>query len=79
MRPQCLVWGFRFPLLNKPMNVKRSIGILLSIAGTGGLIYASVLLVYNEGGAQSLLVYTVGGLVLSTLGTSLVWATKDDL
>ncbi len=61
------------------MNIKRSVGILLSVAGTGGLIYASILLVYNEGGAHALLLYTVVGLVLSTLGTSLVWTTKDEV
>jgi len=60
------------------MNVKRNVGILLSVVGTVGLIYASILLVYNEGGAQVLLLYSVVGLVLSSLGTSLLWTTKDE-
>jgi len=75
---RCPVRQVLFLLLKQCMNVKRSVGILLSVAGTGGLIYASILLVYNEGGVHALLLYTVGGLALSVLGTSLVWATKDE-
>lgn len=63
------------------MNIKRIFGALLTILGTGGLIYAAVLFVNTSGGTRdikSLAIYGILGLVFFIAGISLVRTTKDE-
>lgn len=63
------------------MNVKRTFGIILTILGITGLIYAAVLFM-NTGttGRQikSLIVYGVLGAIFFFTGIGLIKGTKDD-
>jgi hypothetical protein len=63
------------------MNLKRIFGAILTILGTGGLIYAAVLFVTGTGGTRdikSLVIYGVLGLIFFIAGISLVRTTKDE-
>jgi hypothetical protein len=63
------------------MNIKRIFGALLTVLGTGGLIYAAVLFVNTSGGSRdikSLAIYGILGLVFFIAGISLVRTTKDE-
>jgi hypothetical protein len=63
------------------MNLKRIFGALLTILGTGGLIYAAVLFVTSAGGTRdikSLVIFGVLGLIFFIAGISLVRTTKDE-
>lgn len=63
------------------MNVKRTFGIILTILGIAGLIYAAVLFM-NTGttGRQikSLIVYGVLGAIFFFTGIGLIKGTRDD-
>jgi hypothetical protein len=63
------------------MNLKRIFGALLTVLGTGGLIYAAVLFVNSSGGTRgikTLVIYGILGLVFFIAGISLVRTTKDE-
>ncbi len=63
------------------MNLKRIFGALLTLLGTGGLVYAAVLFVNSSGGAndtKALLIYGILGLVFFVAGIGLVKTTKDE-
>lgn len=63
------------------MNLKRIFGALLTLLGTGGLIYAAVLFVNSSGGTnniKALMIYGLLGLVFFIAGISLVRTTKDE-
>lgn len=63
------------------MNVKRTFGIILTILGIAGLIYAAVLFM-NEGSSghqiKSLIVYGVLGAIFFFTGIGLIKGTQDD-
>jgi uncharacterized membrane protein len=62
------------------MNVKRLFGVLLTILGIAGLIYAAVIFMNKGGGSQlrSMIVYAILGAVFFFTGIGLVKTTKDD-
>ncbi|MEK7720210.1 MAG: hypothetical protein AAB347_11525 [Bacteroidota bacterium] len=63
------------------MNLKRIFGALLTLLGTGGLIYAAVLFVNASGNTRdfkSLVIYGLLGLLFFIAGISLVRTTKDE-
>jgi uncharacterized membrane protein len=64
------------------MNVKRTFGIILTILGIGGLIYAAVLFLNTSGSTgrqvKSLVVYGVLGAIFFFTGIGLVKTTSDD-
>jgi hypothetical protein len=63
------------------MNIKRIFGALLTVLGTGGLIYAAVVFVNNSGGTRdtkTLVIYGILGLIFFIAGISLVRTTKDE-
>ena len=63
------------------MNLKRIFGTVLTVIGTGGLIYAAVLFVNNSDGTQnikSLVIYGILGLIFFFAGISLIRTTKDE-
>ena len=63
------------------MNLKRIFGAILTILGTGGLIYAAVLFVTSTGGTRdikSLVIFGVLGLIFFIAGIGLVRTTKDE-
>lgn len=63
------------------MNLKRIFGALLTLLGTGSLIYAAVLFVNNQGGTRdikSLVIYGILGLIFFIAGISLIRTTKDE-
>lgn len=61
------------------MNVKRLFGVLLTILGIAGLIYAAVLFM-NQGGSQvkALAVYGILGAIFFFTGIGLIKTTQDD-
>lgn len=61
------------------MNVKRVFGVVLTILGIAGLIYAAVIFM-NQGGSQvkALAVYGILGAIFFFTGIGLVKTTKDD-
>ena len=63
------------------MNVKRLFGVILTILGIGGLIYAAILFM-NTGSAgrqvKSLIVYGILGAVFFFTGIGLIKGTQDD-
>jgi len=63
------------------MNVKRTFGIILTILGIAGLIYAAVLFMNNGStGRQikSLIVYGILGAIFFFTGIGLIKGTRDD-
>ena len=64
------------------MNLKRIFGALLTLLGTGGLIYAAVLFVNTSGSTtkdiKALTIYGILGVVFFFAGISLVRTTKDE-
>lgn len=62
------------------MNVKRVFGIILTILGIGGLIYAATLFLNSSGTQQLkvLIVYGVLGSIFFFTGISLIRTTEDD-
>jgi len=63
------------------MNIKRIFGALLTILGTGSLIYAAVVYVNNSGGTRdikTLVIFGVLGFIFFIAGISLVRTTKDE-
>jgi uncharacterized membrane protein len=64
------------------MNVKRTFGIILTILGIAGLIYAAVLFMDTGGtGRQikSLVVYGILGAIFFFTGIGLIKGTQDDV
>lgn len=63
----------------KAMNVKRLFGVILTILGIAGLIYAAVIFM-NQGGGQvkALAVYGILGAVFFFTGIGLIKTTQDD-
>jgi hypothetical protein len=72
----------QYPYLKiKTMNIKRIFGALLTILGTGGLIYDAVLFVNTSGGTRdikALVIYSILGLIFFLAGISLIRTTKDE-
>lgn len=63
------------------MNMKRIFGGILTVLGTGGLIYAAVLFVKNTGGegnVKALIIYGIIGLIFFIAGIGLIRTTKDE-
>ena len=63
------------------MNVKRLFGIILTILGIVGLIYAAVLFMNGGSGSRqvkSLIVYGLLGAVFFFTGIGLIKGTQDD-
>jgi len=63
------------------MNLKRIFGAILTVLGTGGLIYTAILFVNGSGrmhDIKSLLIYGILGLIFFIAGISLVRTTKDE-
>jgi uncharacterized membrane protein len=63
------------------MNIKRVFGVILTVLGIVGLIYAAIVFI-NGGGAskqiKSLIVYGVLGAVFFFTGIGLIRGTRDD-
>ncbi len=62
------------------MNVKRTFGIILTILGIAGLIYAATLFLNSSGTQQLkvLIVYGVLGSIFFFTGIGLIRSTQDD-
>jgi len=63
------------------MNVKRTFGIILTLLGIGGLIYAAIVFMDAKGTAQqikTLVVYGLLGAIFFFTGIGLIRTTKDD-
>jgi len=63
------------------VNIKRIFGVLLTLLGIGGLIYAAVLFANTRGGnhdIRALIVYGVLGIIFFISGIGLVRNTKDE-
>jgi len=62
------------------MNVKRLFGVILTILGIAGLIYAAVLFMNRGGGGsvKALAVYGILGAVFFFTGIGLIKTTQDD-
>lgn len=63
------------------MNIKRVFGVILTVLGIGGLLYAGYLGI-NTGGGQhdirGIVVYGILGLIFFLTGMGLVRNTKDE-
>ncbi|MCW3074420.1 MAG: hypothetical protein JWP69_1489 [Flaviaesturariibacter sp.] len=63
------------------MNVKRTFGIILTILGIFGLIYAAILFMDAKGSnsqIKALIVYGILGAIFFFTGIGLVRTTSDD-
>ena len=63
------------------MNVKRLFGIILTVLGIAGLIYAAVVFMDTNGGGRqvkSLIVYGLLGAIFFFTGIGLIKNTRDD-
>lgn len=60
------------------MNVKRLFGVILTLLGIAGLIYAAILFTNKGGEYRSLTVYAVLGAIFFFTGIGLIKGTKDD-
>ncbi len=63
------------------MNIKRIFGVLLTVLGIAGLIYAAALFVNNSGGARGikiLVIYGILGIVFFIAGIGLVRTINDE-
>lgn len=59
------------------MNLKRTFGLILTILGIVGLIYAAVGFIQNSEGAKQLIVFAILGVIFFFTGISLVRGTAD--
>ena len=63
------------------MNLKRVFGVILTVLGIIGLIYAAILFV-NAGGSskqiKALIVYGILGAIFFFTGIGLIRSTRDD-
>ncbi|MEO8795546.1 MAG: hypothetical protein ABI390_08765, partial [Daejeonella sp.] len=59
------------------MNLKRTFGLILTILGIVGLIYAAIGFVQNSEAAKSLIVFAILGAIFFFTGISLVRNTTD--
>ena len=59
------------------MNLKRTFGLILTILGIVGLIYAAVGFTQGSEGAKNLIVFAVLGAIFFFTGISLVRNTTD--
>ena len=61
------------------MNVKRLFGVILTILGIAGLIYAAVIFMNKGGGEVKVLaVYGILGAIFFFTGIGLIKTTSDD-
>jgi uncharacterized membrane protein len=63
------------------MNLKRIFGIILTVLGIGGLIYAAILFMNTSGSdkqIKALAVYGVLGAIFFFTGIGLIKNTRDD-
>lgn len=60
------------------MNLKRIFGAILTILGTGGLIYAAVLFATNTTVIKVPVIYGIIGMIFFIAGIGLVRTTKDE-
>lgn len=63
------------------MNVKRLFGVILTILGIAGLIYAAVIFMNSEGAGRqikTLVVYGLLGAIFFFTGIGLIRTTADD-
>ena len=63
------------------MNLKRTFGALLTLLGTGGLIYAAIRFINTSGGTRdikTLATCAVLGAIFFIAGIGLVRTTKDE-
>ncbi len=63
------------------MNIKRIFGVILTLLGIGGLIYAAMIFANTSGGnrdIKSLTIYGILGLIFFISGMGLVRTTKDE-
>jgi uncharacterized membrane protein len=63
------------------MNVKRTFGVILTILGIAGLIYAAVVFMNTEGTSRqikTLVVYGLLGAIFFFTGIGLIRTTADD-
>lgn len=62
------------------MNVKRIFGVLLTVLGIAGLIYAAVVFVSTSGDnrdIKSLIIFGILGIIFFIAGIGLIRTTKD--
>lgn len=63
------------------MNLKRVFGVILTVLGIAGLIYAAYLFMNSEGSSRqikALIVYGILGAVFFFTGIGLIRTTHDD-
>lgn len=63
------------------MNIKRVFGVILTLLGIGGLIYAAVVFMGTEGTEnqiKTLAVYGILGAIFFFTGIGLIKGTEDD-
>jgi uncharacterized membrane protein len=60
------------------MNLKRTFGAILTILGIIGLIYTGINIINHSGGATTLIVVGIIGLIFFFTGISLVRNTTDE-
>jgi len=63
------------------MNLKRIFGLVLTLLGIAGLIYAAFLFINTTGGTRdtkALIIFGILGLLFFFSGISLVRTTKDE-
>jgi uncharacterized membrane protein len=63
------------------MNVKRLFGVILTILGIAGLIYAAIVFMNTKGASnqiKTLLVYGILGAIFFFTGIGLIRGTRDD-
>jgi len=65
------------PIKPHSMNLKRTFGLILTLLGIVGLIYAAIGFVQNSEGAKQLIVFAVLGMIFFFTGISLVRNTTD--
>lgn len=62
------------------MNVKRTFGVILTVLGIFGLIYAATIYLNSKGSSEikGLIVYGILGAIFFFTGIGLVKTTRDD-
>jgi len=76
-----LLATFLHPNLKTAMNVKRTFGIILTILGIVGLIYAAMIFMKTTGSnnqIKTLIVWGLLGAIFFFTGIGLIKGTRDD-
>lgn len=72
-----MAYPLRSKVYNHHLMEKRVFGIILTVLGLGGLIYAGISITQSSSSVKNIAVYGILGLIFFLAGIGLIRNTKD--